>query len=139
MKKKKNNFEIVDHTADLKIRIYGKTKKELFLNAVLAMESYIFESLPQKAKLNKSRKINLKAASLEDLFLDWLSEIIFLIFSKHEACLKIEIEKLSQKELSARLYCTKATPKREIKAATYHNLKIKKVKNIWRTDVVFDI
>ena len=30
-------YEILEHTADLKIRVFGKTKEELFLNSLLAM------------------------------------------------------------------------------------------------------
>jgi len=30
-------FEILEHKADLKIRVFGENKEELFLNAVVAM------------------------------------------------------------------------------------------------------
>ena len=31
------NYEILEHKADLKIRAFGKTKEELFLNMLLGM------------------------------------------------------------------------------------------------------
>ncbi len=31
------DFEIIPHTADLKIRVYGKTREDLFTNALIGM------------------------------------------------------------------------------------------------------
>ena len=31
------NFEILEHTADLKVKVFGKTKKDLFENAMIGM------------------------------------------------------------------------------------------------------
>jgi SHS2 domain-containing protein len=36
-KKSMKKFEILEHKADLKIRVFGKTKEELFENAMLGM------------------------------------------------------------------------------------------------------
>jgi SHS2 domain-containing protein len=48
-KKSTEKFEILEHKADLKIRVFGKTKEELFENAVVGM----FEA----AKYEKKSKI----------------------------------------------------------------------------------
>jgi len=41
-------YEILEHRADLKIRVFGKTKKELFKNALLGMTNSLLGNLSNK-------------------------------------------------------------------------------------------
>ena len=66
-------YEILDHKADLKIRAFGKTKEELFLNMLLGMTE------SQKPEIKGEEKIirQIKVKSLDSLALlvDFLSEV----------------------------------------------------------------
>ena len=49
MIKHSSKFKILEHTADLKLRVFGKTKQELFKNVMFGM----FESAKPKKRRQK--------------------------------------------------------------------------------------
>jgi SHS2 domain-containing protein len=137
-------FEYIEHTADLRFRAYGKTLGECFSNAAKAMFNAVVDSSTVRAQTEKT--IKLSSPKLELLLHDWLSEILFyfedegLIFSDF----KVEVKTGKNFELSGTLSGEKYDPKRhailtEIKAVTYHEMKIKEEKGIWSAEVLCDI
>ena len=58
-------FEFLDHTADIKIRAYGKTQEEAFENLVLAISEYL--SKEQKIKPKKAKTIEVRGSDKENL------------------------------------------------------------------------
>jgi len=137
---KKEKFEILEHKADLKIRVFGKTKKELFENAMVGMfeaGGYEKENKSQEKKV----KIKIKSFDLSSLLVDFLSEILYLTETKKLVFQKIEFEKFSENEIEAIL--TGKELKRigvHIKGVTYHDLKIEQKKDgIWEAIILFDI
>jgi len=144
------DFEVLPHTADIKIRAYGETKKELFCHALIGMfqiigpqvpgcrvsnERVICEELPQK------HDIVIESPDQVALLVDFLSEALYLSDVHDEAYLDVDIHQLADKKISATLRGVKITGFEvvEIKAVTYHELVIKKVNDMWQADIVFDI
>ncbi|MBL7084840.1 MAG: archease [Candidatus Omnitrophica bacterium] len=135
-------YEIIDHTADIGLRVRGKDLKELFANAAYGMFDIQADLKDVRAK--KSVNIKLKAPNIEELFLSWLSELLYQYNSKKIIFKEFSIDKLTQKEISARVQGEKLdlcrhTLKTEIKAATYHQLKVQKLKGKWQGEVIFDV
>lgn len=133
------NYEILEHRADLKIRVFGKTKEELFLNAVLAMGDGLQpESRKQEAK---SRKIKIKSDNFETLLVDFLSEVLYLIQVNKEIYTDVKFKKFSDTEIEAELSGEKIERFGEdIKAVTYHDLNVhQKEDSTWEATVLFDI
>ncbi|MBM3251053.1 MAG: archease [Candidatus Nealsonbacteria bacterium] len=132
-------YEILEHRADLKIRVFGKTKEELFLNAVLAIK----DGLRPKIQSTKSKIRNIKTESsnLETLLVDFLSEVLYLIQVNKEVYNKVRFKKFSDTEIKAELSGQKIERFGEdIKAATYHNLDVHQEKNgKWQATILFDI
>lgn len=131
-------FEVLEHTADLKIRAFGKNKAELFLNAMLAMQ----EGLRPKIKNKKAEtKIRIESEDLESLLVDFLSEINYLNEVNREVYQKAYFEKFSDKMLVAEISGRKV--KRfglQIKGVTFHDLDIhQREDGIWEATVLFDI
>lgn len=133
-------FEILEHKADLKIKVFGKTKKELFENAMVGMfkgAGYEKEAKSEKLKV----KIKISSIDLPSLLVDFLSEILYLVETRKEVYEKVNFEKFKENEIEATLIGQKL--KRmgvHIKAVTYHDLEIKKGKNgIWQATILFDI
>ncbi|PIS17526.1 MAG: archease, partial [Candidatus Nealsonbacteria bacterium CG09_land_8_20_14_0_10_42_14] len=90
-------YEILEHKADLKIRIFGKDKKELFFNALLAMsESTKAETSKPEKKVK--RKIEIKSGDLATLLVDFLSEALYLSQVQKEVFSDIIIKKFTDKE-----------------------------------------
>ena len=132
------NYEILGHKADLKIRVFGKTKKELFLNAVLAMG----ESLKPNGKSSiVDRKIKVKSGNLETLLVDFLSEVLYLVQVNKEIYINVEFNKFSDNEIEAELSGQKVERFGEdIKAVTYHNLDVRqKEDDNWEATILFDV
>ena len=132
------NYEILGHKADLKIRVFGKTKKELFLNAVLAMG----ESLKPNGKSSiVDRKIKVKSGNLETLLVDFLSEVLYLVQVNKEIYINVEFNKFSDNEIETELSGQKVERFGEdIKAVTYHNLDVRqKEDDNWEATILFDV
>jgi len=132
-------YEILEHTADLKIRIFGKTKEELFLNALLAMAELMKPELGKGMKVK--REIKVKSADLPALLVDFLSQILYLSQTKREVYNNIKFSNFSDTELISELTGSSAIRFGEdIKAVTYHNLEVKqKNDGTWEAVILFDI
>jgi SHS2 domain-containing protein len=138
-------FEIIDHTADIGIVAYGKTKREVFINAAKGMFE-IIAGENRELKENFYDKIKLEAKSLEDLLIAWLNELLYISEVKLVILNKFKIKELSDGQIKAEIGGTKINHlsirvKREVKAVTYHRLEIKKDEEsgLWRAQVIFDI
>ncbi|PJB56998.1 MAG: protein archease [Candidatus Infernicultor aquiphilus] len=138
-------FEIIDHTADIGIVAYGKTKREVFINAAKGMFE-IIAGENRDLKENFYAKIKLEAKSLEDLLIAWLNELLYISEVKLVILNKFKIKELSDVQIKAEVGGTKINHlsiriKREVKAVTYHGLEIKKDEEsgLWSAQVIFDI
>lgn len=144
------DFEIIEHTADLKIRVFGKTLEELFINALKGMFQSIHPIAPickfQNDRLvcpilAQEHTIAIKSVDKESLLVDFLSEALYLSDIHNEAYLDATIINLNEHQLQAKIFgiAIKGFEVVEIKAVTYHDLEIKEHNGIWQTDIVFDI
>ena len=131
-------YKILEHKADLKIKVFGKSKKELFENALLGMQSSLKAEIENSE--SKIRKIKIKSNDLASLLVDFLSEINYLNEVNQEIYNKIEFLKFSDTELEGKIFGNKvARFGLIIKGVTYHGLEIKKNKNTWQATILFDI
>jgi len=90
-------YEFLEHKADLKIKVKGSSKEELFLNALLGME----EGLRPETKETKEeikREIKIKSIDLPALLVDFLNEALYLIQVHKEIYNKIKFVKFSDNE-----------------------------------------
>jgi SHS2 domain-containing protein len=119
-------YEIIDHTADIGIKAYGKTISEAFTNAAFAM----FDIITNKSKIDNIGQydIQLDAPDLEQLLIDWLSELLFLNSAKNLVFNKFNVT-IDKTHLSSSIFGelydeSKHNKGTEIKAVTYHMLKV---------------
>ena len=138
-----NMFKFLDiTTSDVAFEAYGKDLNELFANSALAMFEVMTNTKQIKTTVEKSVKIQSK--DLEGLLFEWLNELLVfygaenLAFSKFE--LKIDNKTL---ELEAKCWGEEINPekhetKTEVKAATYHKMKVEK-NEIWKARVILDV
>ena len=133
-------YEILEHRADLKIRVFGKDKKELFINALLGMSEGMKAEISKPEKKVK-RKIEIKSLDLPALLVDFLSEALYLSQINKEAYFSVEFRKITDTEIEGQLIGQRVERFGEdIKAVTYHNLEIKETKDKnWEGTILFDI
>lgn len=135
-------YETFDHTADLGIKVFGRTYEELFANAAYALFDLITE-LPE-VKEEVSFPVEVTASDREDLLVRFLSELLYLFASKNYLCKQVSFLSLAEKSLQAETWGEIFDPvrheiKAEIKAITYHQLEIKENNDLLEARLVLDI
>jgi SHS2 domain-containing protein len=134
-------YEILEHPAELRLRVYGKTLEELFENAALAMAQTL--SLATKFEIkNQISKIKIKVKSIDinSLLVDFLSEILAKSQINKAVYLVSSIKYGEKAKLEAELISFPIERfDEDIKAVTYEDLDIKQSDDVWQTDLVFDI
>jgi SHS2 domain-containing protein len=138
----KKPFEFIDHTADIGIVAYGADIKQVFANAALGLCNLMVDL--DDFKEDVQRDIELSAEDVEVLLVEWLNELIYIFDVEHIVFKRFEIEELTDTQIRARCFGERIKPgqrklKREIKAATYHMLRIGKDNGSYRAQVIFDI
>ena len=133
-------YEILEHKADLKIRVFGKDKLGLFSNALLGM-SESMKAEVKKPEEKIKRRIKVRSGDLATLLVDFLSEALYLSQVQKEVFSDIIFKKLTNKELEGELIGQKvARLGEDIKAVTYHELEVKQNKDgSWQATILFDI
>lgn len=137
------DYKILEHITDLKIQAFGKTKQELFLNMLKGATG----SQKVALKDNKiKRKIKVESVDLNALLVDFLNEVLYLSQTNKEVYGNVKFSKFSdpagagQVQLEGELSGNKIESFGEdIKAATYHKVKIEKKDNLYQATVLFDI
>lgn len=161
-------YEVLDHTADIGLRAYGKTLEETFLNMALGMISLI---VPGKGCVlsREERRVEAGAASLEGLLVAWLSEFVYLIDAERFLPAEIELPHVAREvssevssddglvrwTISGAVRGERVDPARhgmelEIKGVSYHLLKIEKLDEVegktglepgggWVAQAIFDV
>jgi SHS2 domain-containing protein len=139
---KEASFEIIEHTADIGIRVKSSTLAGLFKCAGLAIAEISIQK--QKTQYPKRHKIVIrqKADNLEELFVNWLNELLSVSAVETLVFEDIQVNQITENSLDAiaigsdiRNYKINT----EIKAATYHQLRVRKSGRIWQAEVIFDV
>jgi len=138
----KKNYEVFEHTADIGLRVRGKDLQELFVNAGLAIFQISSRKQFTKSKIHANIQIKLKAENLENLFVDWLNELLSLSQAKGLIFHGIKIQSLVENSLEAVAVGSDIANYKvntEIKAATYHELKINHDEQGYQAEVILDV
>ena len=139
------NYKLLDHTADIRVEVWGKTRKDLFGNAVAAMFDVMVD-FPNEEKIKplEEKTVKITGNDLEDTLINFLREALYLFNGKGWLIKSCEPLELTGRSFVVRLqgapYNRQKNPlKTEIKAVTYHGLIISKSKKGWQAKVVFDV
>ena len=132
-------YKILEHIADVRVQAFGKTKEELFLNATRGMTTILRPKLKDKKEKIK-KKIKVKSVDLNSLLVDFLSEVLYQIQTNKEIYNNVKFTNFSDTNLKGELIGNKVESFGEdIKAVTYHGLKIEKSENGFQSTILLDI
>ncbi|MCM8792141.1 MAG: archease [Candidatus Omnitrophica bacterium] len=139
----KKNYELLEHTADMRVKVKSKSLKDLFRDVALAMFDIMAErNLELKSSKLKKIVIKQKANNLEELLINWLNELLSLSAIKELIFTDLKVKRMNDNILEAEVFGEDISNYKlntEIKAATYHQLKIEKINSGWQTEVIFDV
>lgn len=132
-------YEIISHTADLRIKLTADSLKNLFKEAARTVAKILSKN--PKGEVSAARKISVNSPDRTALLIDFLNEILTLSQINKEVYSKITFSEFSENHLGAKIEGVKVDGFNEdIKAATYHEADIKQNKDAqWETILVFDI
>ncbi|UCH42592.1 MAG: archease [Dehalococcoidales bacterium] len=136
-----NDFELLEHTADVGIIAYGASIDMVFANAGKALFSLITEL--EDIEEVRYRNIEVEAQDRESLLVRWLNELIYIFDTENILFKVFDIKQLTDTNLKAvaggeAVDTTRHRLKTGVKAATYHMLKIDKDDG-YRAQVLLDI
>lgn len=135
-------YEFIEHTADIAIRVRAPDLAALFKTAASAMFEIASEKTPSKDKLSHKININQKAGTLEELLVNWLNELLSLSAVEGLIFEEFQINTIDEGQIQAIALGRDIKNFRmntEIKAATYHELKIEKTASGWLAEIIFDV
>jgi SHS2 domain-containing protein len=135
-------FETFEHTADLGLRVRAANLNDLFAEAGRGLFSVMVEN-PDVIRPEVSRDLRLQAASMEDLYFDWLAELLYIFDAEKLVLGRFEVTiagtALDAKLAGERIETGRHVLLREVKAVTYQGLKVRQLGQHWEAEVIVDI
>jgi len=138
-------FETFEHKADVGIRGIGDSKEEAFGECAKAMFSVMADL--EKVEAKECREVKAEANDLEALLVEFLNELLYLkdvneeLYSRFEVKIK-EVEDKMTLEGNAcgeGIDAEKHGVRTEVKAASYHQLKVEEKEGNWVAQCVVDV
>lgn len=134
-------WRLIEHTADIRMQIFGKDLGDLLINAAKGLTSLLGEPA------NKGPKdrviIELEASDREELLIDWLREILFYNNVRGFCFASAIFQRLSptglRSQVTGLIIKKPYEPETDIKAVTYHGVEVNETIEGLEAKVVFDI
>jgi SHS2 domain-containing protein len=135
-------IEFFEHTADLGLRVRAADLDGLFTEAARALFSTIVEDLGAVAA-SQRQEIRIAGTDREYLLFDWLKSLLYhfdaehILFSRFEV--KVGADGLEGAAWGEPMDSSRHEMNHEVKAITYHGLKVEKTADGWLAEVIVDI
>jgi len=138
----KQDFIVLNHTADSGIMVCGTDIRNLFEKAAIAIMQIMVSS--RHTEKTRTIKLSLDEQDLPELMVRWLGEILYLFAGEKEVVTGIRIDSISPSHLDATLESVPFDPDLheilcEIKAVTYHQIQVVEKDDCWEARVIFDL
>lgn len=134
-------YEVFEHTADLGLRIRAADKETLFAEAGRALFSIVVDLAAVQPRQEESIRVD--GHELDYLLFDWLNELLYAFETRRMVFCDFAVT-LDERGLSAVVRGEPLDPDRhrvdhEVKAITYHGLKVQPDEGGWLAEVIVDI
>jgi len=135
-------FEVLDHTADIGLIVYGEDLKTLFENAGEGFFHLVTDL--KKVRCRTKRKIEIGKERLDRLMVDWLNELLYLHDVEHLLFKEFNVESVGEDGLKAIVRGEEFQEgvhviKTGVKAVTYHQIQVRKEDGNWRAQIIIDL
>lgn len=135
-------YEVFEHTADLGLRIRAPSREALWSEAARGLFSLLVADL-DSIRPTETVAFELTADDDEYLLFDWLNELLYTFESRRLLLVEFDVQ-LSELKLTAVARGEPIDPVRhplehEVKAITYHGLRVEPTAEGWLAEVIVDI
>jgi len=145
-------YEVFDHTADVGIRVRAASLDGLFADAARGLFAVMVENFEAVEPVEEAT-FELEADDVEELLHDWLAELLYTFAARRLAFAEFDV-RIEESERRGQV----AHPERlaaiargepldlrrhrldvEVKAVTWHGLKVERQPDGWIAEVIIDI
>jgi SHS2 domain-containing protein len=133
-------FEVLEHTADVGLRITGDTPEALLEAAAEGLATLEDAWFPGEGR---DREVVVEASDMPGLLVAWLDELLYLRDAEDVVFGGFRVEEARDGRLRAGV---RTAPRGErvlesagVKAATYHHLRFEGRNDGWTADVYLDV
>ncbi|MHB1425588.1 MAG: archease [Gemmataceae bacterium] len=135
-------YETFDHTADLGLRIRAADLNTLFAEAARALFATLVEDV-EAVSPQQRLDLAIQGSDREYLLFDWLKELLYHFEVAHLLLARFSVQ-VGADGLQGSAWGEPFDPSRhelshEVKAITYHGLRVEKMPDGWLAEVIVDI
>jgi len=136
------NYILFDHTADLGLEVYGDDEGELFCNAAFALFDIMYDT--EAVAVRVRRDMAVEGSDREDLLVNFLRELLYLCNGEGLLLKEFIMLRFGDHRLEGTVGGERYDPDRhrlhqEIKAVTYHQVRVEETGGGWKGRVIFDV
>lgn len=130
-------YEIIQHTADVRMRVAAASLEELFGDAVRGLMEVV---KPVGDGDAVTLQLDVAAPDTTTLLVDFLNEVLTRTHIASEAYEEVAIAAITPERVVARLRGRAVDGfEEDVKAVTYHEADVRLSDGVWTTLLVFDI
>lgn len=135
-------YSFFDHAADVGVRVSAASREELFAAAGIALMEWIGPVPPGAPGADEP--VHLDAGDPEQLLVLWLQELLYRFHERHSyfrgaTSIVMGEASLSAQTVSVRWDAASQASFQEVKAVTYHKLRVAESNGGWSATVILDI
>jgi SHS2 domain-containing protein len=136
-------YELFEHTADVGLHITAPSFEELLVEAARGLFSLIVEDADDVGASQRV-EMSIPAASPPYLLFDWLNELLYIFETKRLVLAEFRVQVDDDGSLTGEARGESIDESRhrldhEVKAITYHGLKVEQTPTGWEARVIVDI
>jgi len=134
-------YELIDHTADIGVRVYGTSMAELFEHAAFALFDVMLDTSGVQPVFEQ--EFACRRDSIEELLVEWLGTLLYVFDTERIVFSRFCVERLDGQLLAASAFgehydAGRHDLKTLIKAVTYHGLCVQQTHAGYAATVIFD-
>ncbi len=131
-------YRYLEHTADELLEVHSASLEEALQDAALGS----FELIGKGVNQNINFEIEVHSPTLKDLVVDLLQQVVAQCEIREVTPISVKVLEVNEKAPLARIiiFGENVAPANQIKAVTYHLLKVEKDKEgDWHLNILFDV
>ena len=135
-------YELIEHTADVGIRVWADDVKGLFEEAARGLFDIITDIKTVNAQIERS--VTVRGSGWEEVMVAWLTELLYLHEVKGLLFCDFSVAEVDRVIVTGVARGERFNEKRHaiktvVKAVTYHQLRIREQNGHWHSQIIFDI
>jgi SHS2 domain-containing protein len=137
-----DRFEIVEHTGDLAVRLWGQDPADLLRSGGIALFYLIAGGSPVRESVR--RQVEARGADLEEMLVGWMNRLLQLHVLDRLLLSRFDPEPPSGGSVHGVVAGETIVPgrhriHREIKGVTYHDVAVERRGDRWTARVILDV